>query len=247
MLFIDEADSYTINFPDQGKEMFNPDLKRLNSIDKVIAYSDSVYADLKLPLFDTASYVRVVNRTVKSRFYHGLSSYSLSENWISYLLGKLCWSHLSAIVNPEDILKYPEGLCSQQNIVFMEVLKNKKITYRAVGLGTSEGPGHFLIEVMYGSKWHLFDVDLEPNWTVTNHIHESMEDLLLNKPLLYKIYENRISVSRLEKITQVVSYGKPNNFPAKKMLFFHRVTLALGYILPLFFLGMFIWMCKKNK
>jgi hypothetical protein len=229
--------------------MFNPELKRLNSVDKIIAYSDSVYASLKLPLFDTARYVRVVSGTVKRRFYHGLSNYSMSKNWISYVLGKTCWSHMSAIVDADDILKYSEGLCSQQNIIFMKILQKRNITFRTVGLGTSQGPGHFLSEVRYKKGWHLYDVDLEPNWKTIaeEEKRESLEYYLYHKDLLYKVYEGKISTSTLDKLLTHVSYGKPNDFPAKKMLFFHRVTKILTYLLPLFFLVMFIWYYKKYK
>ena len=200
MLFIHEPDSYKITFSDPDKEMFMPQLRYLNSLDKVVNYTDSIYSALNLVELDTSRYVRIVSGTVKRRFYHGISNYSLSENWIIYVLGKTVWSHISAIVNPDDILKYPEGLCSQQNIVFMEILKKKGITSRAVGLGTVEGPGHFLSEVLYDNKWHLYDVDVEPNWEATIFNHESLEVLLGNKEELYKIYEGRLTTAVIDKI-----------------------------------------------
>lgn len=249
MLLITKYETHNATFSDDGKELFIPALKRLNSIDKLSIYADSVYASLHLPKFDTSKYVRTVSGTVKRRFYHGLSNYSLSENWISSLLGKICWTHISAIVDPDDILKYSEGLCSQQNIVFMQVLKNKGITTRTVGLGTIKGPGHFLCEVRYGNGWHLYDVDLEPNWKIAaeEEKHESLQYLLKNKDLLYDIYENRISMSKLTTITSNVTYGTPNDFPARNMLLFHKVTKALTYLLPFFFLFMFFWYYRKYK
>lgn len=246
LLFIPKPD-YTINFPTSEKEMFLPELRKLNSIDKVLGYTDSVYGALNLPVFDTSKYVRIVSGTVKRRFYHGLSSYSLSENWVCYVLGKVCWSHISAIVNPDDILKYPEGLCSQQNIIFMEILGKKGITSRTVGLGTIEGPGHFLSEVRYDNKWHLYDVDVEPNWEATVFNHESLQLLIENKEELYKIYEGRVTKETIDKIIKKVNYGEPNKFPALKMLLFQNVTKIITYILPVFFLFLFILLHRKEK
>jgi hypothetical protein len=247
LLIYDGYTTYKVDYEEASKELFAPQLGRLNSIDKVANYTDSLYETLKLDRFDTAKYVRIVSGTTKQRFYHGISTYSLSENWILYVLGKVCWSHVSAIVNPDDILKYPEGLCSQQNIVFMEILKKKGITTRSVGLGTAEGPGHFLSEVLYDNKWHLFDVDVEPNWEVTKFNHESLEVLLANKEELYKIYEGRLTTETIDKIVKKIEYGNPNDFPATKMLIFQQVAKALNYILPGFFLLMFIWYYKKYK
>jgi hypothetical protein len=249
LLIYDGYRPYNVNYEEAHKELFTPQLRYLNSVDKVINYTDSLYETLSLDRFDTAKYVRIVSETIKRRFYHGLSNYSLSENWILYVLGEVCWSHVSAIVNPEDILKYPEGLCSQQNIVFMEVLKKKGITTRSVGLGTVKGPGHFLSEVLYDTKWHLYDVDVEPNWKIVaeEDKHESLQYLLNNKDLLHKIYENRIPESKLDKISNNVTYGTPNEFPAKNMLLFHRITVILTYLLPISFLLIFIWYYKKYK
>ena len=46
-----------------------------------------------------------VSDIVKKRFYHGLSEYSIKDNWIAYIGGKLFWNHLVAIVDPDDIIK----------------------------------------------------------------------------------------------------------------------------------------------
>jgi hypothetical protein len=247
LLIYDGYTPYKVDYEEASKELFAPQLRRLNSIDKVANYTDSLYETLKLDRFDTAKYVRIVSGTIKRRFYHGLSSYSLSENWILHVLGKICWSHISAIVNPDDILKYPVGLCSQQNIVFMEALKKKGITTRSVGLGTAKGPGHFLSEVLYDSKWHLYDVDVEPNWEATAFNHESLDVLLGNKQELYKIYEGRLTNAVIDRIITKIHYGNPNEFPAKNMLLFHKMTKVLTYFLPFLFLFIFIWYYKKYK
>lgn len=247
LLIYDGYKPYKVDFKKANKELFEPQLRSLNSIDKVTNYTDSLYAILHLNRFDTARYVRIVSATIKRRFYHGISEYTLSENWILHVLGITCWSHISAIVNPDDILKYPEGLCSQQNIVFMEVLKKKGITTRAVGLGTVEGPGHFLCEVQYDNKWHLYDVDVEPNWEATVFNHESLEVLLGNKQELYKIYEGRLTIDVIDKIVLKIQYGTPNKFPAMKMLVFQKSTKILTYALPVFFLLILIWFYRKYK
>jgi hypothetical protein len=233
------------------KELFNSELGCVNSIDKALNYADSIYYKThNNSEFDTAHYVQIVSKFTKERFYHGLSHYSLSDNWIANLAGKLFWSHISAIVNPDDILKHSEGLCSQQTIVFMEILKNRGINVRSVGLGYLEGPGHFLCEVKYDNKWHLHDVTLEPKWKKVVYDHESMDYYLMNKDTLYATYESRMPKHMFNKLVEKVKYGSVNAFPARKMLLFHNITLFLTYSLPLFFFVMFaihLFRTKRRK
>ena len=230
-----------------GKELFTPELSYLNSVNKSISYLDSIYLLNHLAVFDTAKYVQIASRFTKERFHYGLSHYSVSENWISYLSGKLLWEHLSAIVNPDDILKHSEGLCSQQTIVFMEFLMRKKINVRSVGLGYSEGPGHFLCEVYYNGGWHLHDVTKEPEWSKIENEHLSMEYYLSNKDSLYRAYQSKLEKSEFNKITERVSYGNVNEFPAKKMLFFHQATYVFTYFLPSVFLALFLYSYRKLR
>jgi hypothetical protein len=248
VLFLISASPFIINIFTSEKvhdnapkdELFNPSLIRINSIELATSYVDSIYRLNKCTNFDTAKYVQIVSRFTKERFYHGLTHYSVSENWIASLSGKLLWSHMSAIVNPNDILKYPKGLCSQQAIIFMEILKGKHINVRSVGLGYKEGPGHFLCEVHYNNSWRLHDVTMEPKWEKIDNIHRSMDHYLQHKDSLYIAYESRLNLEVFNKLTEKVVYGNVNEFPAKNMLLFHIATKIITYLLPIVFLLLFI-------
>lgn len=221
---------------DSKTELYNSDLYYINSIDKAIKYTDSIYLKNNFQTFDTSKYVQIVSKFTEERFYYGLSHYSMSDNWIAYLSGKLVWPHLSAIVNPNHILKHPEGQCNQQTIVFMEILLRKKINARSVGLGYIDGPGHFLSEAHYNGLWHLQDVTMEPIWGRTVNNDQSMEFYLKNKDMLYLAYKSKYGKPFFNKLLKKVVYGKANDFPAKKMLLFHQTTLLFTYLIPLFFL-----------
>jgi hypothetical protein len=213
-------------------ELFSPELVRLNTIDKVVDYVDSIY-DLKTQKnIDTVLFVSILSKVIKERFRYGQSDYTISENWIARLSGKLFWPHISAIVNPDDILKRKEGLCSQQTIVFMEALERKHINVRTVGLGYKEGPGHFLCEVFYNGEWHLHDVTLEPKWDRISNHHKSIIYYLNNKDSLYAVYQHCWSKKEFNVLTSKIVFGKPNEFPAKNMLLLHRFTLLLTYCVP---------------
>jgi len=247
--FLNFTSSSVSTKPVIKKELFYPELQKFNSVEKVIKHIDSIYLQSHLATFDTAEYVKIASRFTKERFYHGLSHYNLSDNWIAALSGKLCWFHLSAIVNPNDILKHAEGLCSQQTIVFMEVLKQKDIKVRSVGLGYKEGPGHFLSEVHYNGNWHLHDVTMEPNWEKLDHHHGSLEFYLQNKDSLYLAYDTKYDRALFNKLLEKVVYGKPNEFPAKNMLLFHKITFALTCVIPFILLSLLLLAIfgKKQK
>ena len=236
------------NVKNKYDELFIPELIRLNSVQKLSYYIDSVYHDLSSSTsLDTALFVKVSSDVIKKRFYHGVSNYSINDNWIAFLSSKLVWEHLSAIVKPDDILKHEEGLCSQQTIVFLEILNQKGVNFRTVGLGYKEGPGHFLGEVKYNGTWHLHDVTVEPKWEkVVNH-HKSLEYYLQHKDSLYLAYEGRLDRKIFDKIMQKVEFGNKNQFPAKKMLFFHQITLLFVYLIPIFLFLLFIISLMKNK
>ena len=225
-------------------EQFLPELSRLNTINKFLIYTDSVYDTKKIPTFDTAVYVSVVSESIKKRFQFGLQTYSLTDNWIASIFGKLFWFHLLAKVDPNDIIENSVGLCSQQTIVFMEVLNRKKINFRSVGLGYKEGPGHFLCEVYYDNEWHVHDVTKEPDWSKISNHHKSMDYYMLHKDSLYTVYDKKVDKNEFNKLTQKVQYGEVNQYPAKKMLLFHKITRFLTYFFP--FLFFFLYLLSKK-
>jgi len=231
-----------------SNDLYDSQLLKLNSIENLLLYSDSIYnkgiGDLQ---FDTVKYVDVLSNIIERRFQHGITYYDFSENWIAYVLGKAIWPHFSAIVIPDDILKHEQGLCSQQTMVFMAALKEKGIWSRSVGLGFKEGPGHFLCEVKYGGSWHLYDVSLEPRWDSLVKQNQSLEYYLAHKDSLFLVYQHKIPIQTFNKLTEKISYGEVNGSPAKKMRFFHNVTQGLTYFLP-FVLGFVLFMSLwKNR
>lgn len=235
-------------FQSDSAELFNPKLLAVNTIPKAIEFIDSVNSVQNINAFDTAIYVNSVSTFVKNRFSFGLAKYSYADNWIAALCSNLFWDHFSAIVSPQDIIKQDVGICSQQTIVFLEILRNKGVNFRAVGLGDQiNGPGHFICEVFYNGVWHMFDVSKEPNWEIISEKHYSVEFYKKNQHLFSKIYGNKLNQSIIESCFKEINYGKLNEYPAKKMLFFHQVTLSLVYIIPILFFVLYLFFTLKDK
>jgi hypothetical protein len=236
--------------PSNIVERFHKNMPTLNSIDEGGEYVDSVFESTNNGDFDTVLYVNTASKFTKEKFYHGIAEYTIKENWLACLSSKLLWNHFSVMVDPDDIIKQQKGICSQQAIVFMELLKRREIKTRSVGLGYKEGPGHFLTEVYYNNDWHLYDVNKEPDWKkIVNH-HNSMDYYLANKDTLYVSYQDQMEKAVFYKIMEKVQYGKPNDFSAKNMLIFHKLTKFTTFLFPFFFSIMalrFFFKRKKNS
>ena len=228
-------------------EQFDPKLLNINTIGKVVKYVDCLYNIKAKQTFDTATYVLTVSKVVSDKFYHGTLNYRFSENWIAYLCSKIIWSHLSSIVITNDILKHTHSFCSQQTIVFMDILMRKKINVRSVGLGTEDTAGHFLCEVYYEGKWHLHDVNLEPKWERIKHIRESLSYYLQYKDSLYTVYDGILPKIALEKMLQDVEYGPVNVLPGGNLRLFQQVTKIMTYVLPIIFMILFLFVLFKQK
>src|SRR5205823_8534340 len=121
------------------KEKFDPTLSYINSTNKLIAAADSS-AEKNNIQQGSLQYAEIVSTIIRSRFYHGFSRYRLCDNWIAACGEKIFGHGLASHVNPDNILKYSYGGCSQQSIVLMEVMKRKNISYRSIGF-----PHHYAV------------------------------------------------------------------------------------------------------
>jgi hypothetical protein len=112
------ANEYPIMAFYTHRESYEPGLAYLDDMETLQRYLDNEsilqsIMDDSGEVIDKEQYVRLVDKTLKDRFYHGYSHYSWWHNYMAYLAGKFVWSDLSAIVLPDDILKYPHAACSQ--------------------------------------------------------------------------------------------------------------------------------------
>jgi hypothetical protein len=233
-----------------GKEEYDASLAKLNSISKLEVYCDSIYEQKrrKSPSFTFQEiYPLIANQVVAKKFYHGYSSYSYSDNFMALLLEPLTGKFVSAIVIPDDIMKYPYAACSQQSIVMMELLKRKGFTTRKVGFdGGAKYGGHFCFEIYYDNSWHFFDTDQEPNTEVlAKYNRPSIEFIAKNDPVLIAAYGHWNNPERVRGMFKSYFYGKPNTFEAPNAMIYQRVTKFLSATLWMFLLGGFIFVRRK--
>lgn len=228
-------------------EEFDPSLQRLNNIEKLTAYVDSVYADKTYTSKNVefeSDYPLVATHVVRKRFFHGYSLYGFGNNHVAMLASKASIGGLSAIVLPNDILKFPYAACSQQSIVLMDVLRQKGFRTRKVGFLGKLG-GHFCFEVFYNGAWHFVDPNMEPDMAVLDAYNQPGIDFLAgHTDILLRAYKQYPREKVLDLFTSY-TYGKVNAPAAPNAFIFQKVTKFLSYTIWTFFLVLFILVRKR--
>lgn len=230
--------------PYENAEVYDPSLIRLNNLDKMVGYCDSMYGNQQIT--DSAKYANIVGIVVRNRFFHGYSYYRLGQNFIGWALAPYIHKNLSAIVLPDDILKHSNAACSQQSIIGMLLFMRKGFNVRKVGFYDPDSQGgHFCFEVFYGNKWHFFDPDKEPvREILEKHNRPSIAELEANRALLDSVYYREDSSVRNGYLLKF-TYGPVNKFPAPKARIYQYATKLLSWTL-FFWLIMFGWWVWKK-
>lgn len=192
-------------------EEYNPlYFSKFQSIQSIINYADSGVGRHNR---NSVDYYNSIAKIIRKRFYHAYSSYQFSDNPLAYLSGRFIWDHLSAIVDPDDIMKHPMAACSQQSIVLAEIFKRNKIKYRKVSF-----EHHFALEGFINNGWHYFDVDMEPQLDQ----RESLESLIAANKLIHAYAYSGLDTSYLHQILGKSKTGTVNESLAPNASLFHK-------------------------
>jgi len=219
-------------------EIYNPSLSSINSVQKLIDYSDSI--SQKKYAHNSLEYAMVVSNVLEQRFYHGFSVYSLQKDWIAAVTQYLVGHDVANPVNPEDILKYPYAGCSQQAIVLTAVMKRNKVHFRSLGF-----PHHYTTELQFNNSWYYFDTDMEPDMS------EADRNLIYWKhdaDSLKKFYHKNPTVAEWAfGNSQKAIVGKIDAEAAPNASLFQNTTKYLSKLLWVFPLIIVAYPRKKKK
>jgi hypothetical protein len=212
-----------------ANELFDHQLYSIKSIDAGVKYCDSVYGKNQISKSDTTEYVDQMARFIKNRFFHGYSHFSFGHNTIGWMLAPILHKNLTATVIPEDIIQFPNAACSQQTIVFFELLK--------VGLfDSTPGAGHFASEVFWNGSWHFYDVNKEPDASILESLgRPSLEEILKRPGLIDSVYSARNDIN-IASLFSNPTYGKPNKSEAPNATIYQWTTKLISLTLPVWVL-----------
>jgi hypothetical protein len=218
------------------KEIYDSSLSKLNSLKKVIAYTDSV-ANINHVKIGSLDYAVLVGSILRRRFYHGFSYYSLQKNWLAVAAQIFFGRGLAAPVDPDEILKFPYAGCSQQAIVMMSVMKEKHVPFRSVGF-----PHHYATELCFKNNWYFFDSNMEPKIKEKERNQSNWKG---SADYLKKYYRGNYNYLNwtFGKSVPIV-FGIPNADPAPHASIFQGITKYLSKILWIFPLLFFAYQNK---
>lgn len=231
-------------------EEYDPSLSRLNTIEKLEDYCDSIYNVQNLHINKSISndiYPGIAVNVIKQKFYHGYSYYGVGDNYLAKLMEPFFINKpVSAIVDAADMVKYPMAACSQQAIIFTTLLMKKGYNVRKVGFYNPQVGGHYALEVFYDGSWHFYDPNKEMDFAYLQSLKRPSAEFLANNPeILVKAYQNRNSEAML-KLFPTYVYGKPNKIDGLNALMYQKTTKILSYSIWLFFLFLYFIVRKKE-
>ncbi|MGH2552216.1 MAG: hypothetical protein ACRDEB_00775 [Chitinophagaceae bacterium] len=226
---------FTENAPITLKEEYVPELNYINSVSKLEAHTDSLYAEEAGGLSTKRNlYPLILNDIVRKRFYHGLYRYSIGNNFVAYLFTKLSGRSWNEVWMADDILKSTYAFCGQQALVEMNLLIKKGFPVRAVRMySPSYNDGHFAFEVFYDNDWHFFDPDMEPNASLLLQIGRpsvaSLTSLIrTDKDILSVIYPHA-PANKIFELFQNYKTGEENELMPARSYLFASVTKIISY------------------
>jgi len=148
------------------------------------------------------------------------------ENWIlwvySQYMGKYEWT------DTKKAVRLGGGFCSQQAIVFNNILREQKIESRILGLN-----GHVLNEVFIDGKWRVYD----PDFNVI--FEESLKELEDNFNKVYRAYRIAGRTHDESKYLEKVFASHEDNWHFStskhydiKKYFIETVSIYLIWVVP---------------
>jgi len=210
-------------------EQYDPSLFfQFQQVNDVIAAANERFKPAERRKVD---YFNFVAQLIRQRFYHGYSYYSMTDNPLAFIAGKV-HPHLSAIVMPEDIMKHPMAACSQQAMVLMEIFKRSHIDYRKVGFAN-----HYAVEARIDGQWRYFDTNIEPKIQDNS---ESLETLISSGRFDSGYKATKLNIQAIYQLETTHSYGKIDATPAPRAALFHKLCYLLVskyFLTPTLFLA----------
>ncbi|WP_460621542.1 hypothetical protein [Hymenobacter tenuis] len=210
-------------------ELYDPRLGDLTSVDKVIAYTDSLTASVDAAHRDSSTFPTLLSSVLRRRFHHGYSYFGPHDIQLASLVAKVTITDLHAIVLPDEILRHAQAACSQQSIVCMAVLRRKGYQVRKVGfLGPKEVGGHFALEAHHNGSWHYYDSNLEPDSALlAKHNRPSIAALVSDRQLLHQVYAHRLDSTQIASLFPTYQVGEVNASPAPRA---HAFQLLMKWV-----------------
>ena len=234
MVSDDTTSNNYLTMPTGLIEMYDEEIAKidnLNDLKKLVDYEikENNFEGIDIPIY--------IDDIVRRKYFHQTAYISTDTNWIlkgaDYFFPE---RFFSTAMNPKDLVKKNHGICSQQSIIFQELIKDYKFEYASIGfdikIPNQANFGHFVSAVKVGGDWFYFDPNMEPVYDRKNALIVK-KVLEADKETLKKLYPQY----NFDLLTKEMIYMKAlNRFPAKRGVIFQKITQFLSNFSWLVFL-----------
>jgi hypothetical protein len=188
-----------------------------------------------------------IDQFVRDRFVHGFSYIPLRDNWILSILNVVIGRDLNVPLKPDEILQHRRAMCSQQSIIFMQLLRRFNVRFASVLMDWPEpnkGGGHFAVAALIDGTWQYFDTDLEARSTVP--VSSLIDGTAI--PALYPDNPRMINGLRYASANGGIKLAYVDEYPAPRGLAIQTGTRILSGLAPLIFLlsALLIMLRRRN-
>jgi hypothetical protein len=213
-------------------------IDNLNDLKKFVDYEikENNFEGIDIPIY--------IDEIVRKKYFFTMAFISADTNWI--LIGVDYFfpeRYFLQAMDPEDLVKKNHGMCSQQSIIFQELIKSYPFEYASIRF-SSDVFGHFASAVKVDDDWFYFDSFFEP-------VYDRNNPLIVKKILkadievIKKLYPHHVTSfgdplypeRNLDLLTkEEITLGDLNIFPAKQGVMFQKITQFLSNFSWLVFL-----------
>jgi hypothetical protein len=217
-------------------EQGRPELSTVRSIADALPIV-AVYISKQVGTHDERV-VRGIDAFVRDRFVHGSSYISVRENWLLKSTFGMISDEYRSPVNADDILRHRHAICSQQSIVFMELLRRYGLSYGAVLFAWPDPDptyhGHFAVAARVDSHWRYYDSNLEAAGS-------PLVRSIIDGSAIAKTYPNNPRL--VERMTYAAAHGgialaHVNTYAAPRGKLLQDFTYAISEVMPFLLAGM---------
>ena len=214
-------------------EIYDPLVGSIKSLQELKSIIYQVIEENKLSGIEIPIYI---DDLLRKKFLHGSSSISLSGNWLLQFIDKTFPAkEITFSLSPNDIAKSNRAICSQQAVLFQELVKEFGFEYESVGFdipllepvrGDADNEfNHYASAVKVENDWYYFDSNLEPEYDrCSSDIYT--EILAGESARLSKLYPKY----KWAEIKEGMVYNSNRNvFPAKNGLLIQQISKIISY------------------
>jgi len=222
-----------LTMPKGHIEIYDENIAKIDSLNDLKKFVDYEIKENNFEGIDIPIYI---DEIVRKKYFHQTAYISADTNWI--LVGADYFfpeRYFLTAMDPEDLVKKNHGMCSQQSIIFQELIKSYPFEYASIRF-ISDVFGHFASAVKVDDDWFYFDSFFEPVYDRNNPL------------IVKKILKADIEVIRKLYPYHVTNFGNPlspeynfdlltkeeitlgdlNSFPAKQGVMFQKITRFLS-------------------